>query len=269
MIELKNITAKIIVPFNQYAIKELVTENSATSVEDILRLMKEYPNLNWNEVEKRYEVIKRQMNLANKRGCNPNVYHTTGFDDERLFKQDSFNKGAILLLDNPTDFRTRYHHLKELPIAQIKSDLSHTMPNGENYVLSTCSNYSNIGKGQILRIILLIEMYEEQIKRQAKLTDRRDINLFELHNAEKLEIIEEIYDEIILYLINNTEERLIWSKLSETQKELYVLSTISKKTSHQETREKIKKYIANYTTLPEIENIKSSNYKILQRFIVK
>lgn len=269
MIELKNIAAKTIVPFNQYEIKELIKETSSTSVEDVLRLMQEYPNLNWSEVEKYYEVIKRKMALANKRGYSPNVYYTRGYDEDTLLKQDKLNKGSILLLDNPTDFRTRYHHLKELSIEQIKSDLSHTMPNGENYVLSVSSHYTNIGIGQIPRIISLIEMYEEQVQRQAKITERRDINLFELHKEEKLEIIEELYNEIILYLINNTEERLVWSKLTETQKELYLLSTISKKISHVETREKIKKYIANYTTLPEVENLEKEKFKTLQRFIIK
>jgi hypothetical protein len=65
-------------------------------------------------------------------------------------------------------------------------------------------------------------MYEDQIQRQSNLTKERNINLFNFNKDEKMDITEEMYNEIIMYLVYNTNERLVWSSLTDAQKQLYL-----------------------------------------------
>ena len=269
MIELKNISAKTVIRFGDDCIKELVKRNNAKSAEDVLRLMDNYSEYNWSGVVKGFSEIKRQMNLANKRGHSPEMFYTKGYIPEDLLQQDFINHGNILLLDNPTDFKTRYICLRDKSIAQIKDDLAHTFSDGGNYVKSSNAEYKNVGTNTIPKIISSIEMYEKQIERQSRLTTERDINLFELDKDLKIDITEDMYNEIIMYLVYNTNERLVWGVLSDAQKKLYLSSVINKKQEDIKTSSKIKEYIANYTTLPELEKVASHDLKVLKRFIVK
>lgn len=269
MIELKNVSVRTVIPYNNYRLSNLIQNSGATSVKDVLKLMDEYPQYNWFDVMKDISDVERQMNLANKNGYQAEMYYTKGYSNEELSQQDLENYGEILLLNNPIDFKVKYRRLEDLSIAQIKTDLAHTFPNGKNFVVASNSRYRKIGNNSIPRLISAIEMYEEQIERQSQLTSERDINLFELDKDIKLEITEEMYNEIIMYLVYNANERLVWSTLSDAQKKLYLSSAINKKRKDIETRERIKEYIANYTTLPELEKVANNNLKVLKRFIVK
>lgn len=269
MIEFKNVSARTVIPYDAYSIKELAEKTGATSVEDVLKLMDAYPEYFWFDVMKRFSEVEKEMNLANKRGHQPEMFYTKGYNAENLSQQDLINYGDILLLDNPTYFKTRYKYLKDKSIAQIKTDLAHTAPNGKNYVSSSNCGYRNVGPDRIPRLVSLIEMYEEQIERQSRLTSERDINLFELHKDRKMDIAEEMYNEIIMYLVCNTNERLVWNALPDAQKKLYLSSAINKKQEDVKTRQRIKEYIANYTTLPELERVADHDLKVLKRFIVK
>jgi len=266
MIELKNISARTVVPYDAYSIKELVKKTGAVSAEDVLELITKYPEYNWSKVIKMFGEVERKMDLANKRGHEPEIFYTKGYSTEDLSQQDLVNGGGILLLNNPTDFKVKYRTLETKPIAEIKTDLAHTLPNGQNIV---SASYRNIGDDSINELVSSIEMYEEQIERQSCLTSDRDINLFELHKDKKLDLTEEMYNEIVMYLVCNTNERLVWSALSDAQKKLYLSSAINKKQEDVKTRQRIKEYIANYTTLPELERVANHDLKVLKRFIVK
>ncbi len=269
MIELKNISARTVVPYDAYSIKELVKKTGAVSAEDVLELITKYPEYNWAKVIKMFGEVERKMDLANKRGHEPEMFYTKGYSTEDLSQQDLVNGGGILLLNNPTDFKVKYRTLETKSIAEIKTDLAHTLPNGQNVVSGSNSLYRNIGEDSIPRLVSSIEMYEDQIQRQSKLTKERNINLFELHKDTKMDITEEMYNEIIMYLVYNTNERLVWSTLSDAQKQLYLSSAINKKQEDIKTRQRIKEYIANYTTLPELERVADHDLKVLKRFIVK
>ena len=52
-------------------------------------------------------------------------------------------------------------------------------------------------------------------------------------------------------------------------KKLLIGSMDGKKQEDIKTRQRIKEYIANYTTLPELERVADHNLKVLKRFIVK
>ena len=266
MIELKNISARTVVPYDSYSIKELVKKTGATSAEDVLELITKYPEYNWSKVIKMFGGVERQMDLANKRGRQPEMYYTKGYSDKELSQQDLFNGGGILLLNNPTDFKVKYRTLETKSIAEIKTNLAHTLPNGQNVV---SASYRKIGDGSINGLVSSIEMYEDQIQRQSQLTKERNINLFNLHKDTKMDITEEMYNEIIMYLVYNTNERLVWSSLSDAQKQLYLSSAINKKQEDIKTKQRIKEYIANYTTLPELERVADHDLKVLKRFIVK
>ena len=269
MIELKNISARTVVPYDAYGIKELAKKTGAVSAEDVLELITKYPEYDWSKVIKMFGEVEREMDLANKKGREPEMFYTKGYSEEDLSQQDLVNGGGILLLNNPADFKVKYRTLETKSIAEIKTDLAHTLSNGQNVVSGSNSLYRNIGEDSIPRLVSSIEMYEDQIQRQSNLTKERNINLFEMHKDTKMDITEEMYNEIIMYLVYNTNERLVWSTLSDAQKQIYLSSAINKKQEDIKTRERIKEYIANYTTLPELERVADHDLKVLKRFIVK
>lgn len=269
MIRLENITVKKAIPYGNYNIQKFINEKGAVSVEDVLHLMAEYPEYDWDEIRKNCKNIQREMEKANAKGCEAEIYYTKGYENSELLKQDAINYGNILLFDNPTAFRYGYDCFKNKSIAQIKEDLSHTAENWQNYISSANCEYRNIGSKSLPRIISLVEMFEEQIERQSHLTPDREINLFELDKNEKLEFIEEIYRDIVLYLVDNANERLVWGSFSDFQKKIYISSVMSTRQIDRENKERIKTYIANYTTLPELEEAKHNDLKVLKRFIIK
>ena len=92
MIELKNISARTVVPYDSYSIKELVKKTGATSAEDVLELITKYPEYNWSKVIQMFGGVERQMDLANKRGRQPEMYYTKGYSTEDLSQQDLANQ---------------------------------------------------------------------------------------------------------------------------------------------------------------------------------
>ena len=48
-----------------------------------------------------------------------------------------------------------------------------------------------------------------------------------------------------------------------------LMDALNKKQEDIKTRQRIKEYIANYTTLPELERVADHDLKVLKRFIVK
>ena len=268
MIKLENISAKKIIPYGDLEIQKLVMDTKATSVKDLLNLIKEFPEYNWGNTKEKCEKIEKLVNAINKIAYKTEVYYTKGYTNSDLLIQDKMNNGDILLLNNPTRICCRFSYLKGKSIAKIKSDLACTLGTEKNYV-ATSPEYFKIGTKNIPTLISAIEMFETQIERQATLTKERNINLFELNKETKLEITEAMYNEIINYLVYNTKGRLVWSNLSDTQKKLYISSTINKTMEDVNTRKNLKNYIANYTTLPELEQVANHDLKVLKRFIVR
>ena len=127
----------------------------------------------------------------------------------------------------------------------------------------------NIGPDSITKIISALKMYDEQILRQADLTEKRNYNLFLKDKKAKNEIVEDLYSDIIMYLIYNTEERTIWGELTESQKKLYISSVINSKKRDAIIKDRMIDIISNYTTLPELEKVADGNRKVLKRFIEK
>lgn len=266
MITLDNISKDAVVKFDDYDIISLASDTGAQSVKDIINLMHEYPDYDWTRVLKYLNIVRVNLDLANLKGNEPDIFPTNGYSDSRLLKQDTMNCGGVLLLDSPIGFKYKHVSLKDIPISEIKTNLSHTTISGKNMV-GIC--YKKIGPTDVPKIARAVKMYEEQIERQAKLTDDRDSNLFTLDRILKIQIIDDIYNEIVAYLVSNTIDTLIWSELSEVQKKIYISSTINYGKSEELIREQITNYVANYTTVPELEGISKKDYKVLKRFIVR
>lgn len=269
MITLDNISAKLVIPYYADDIKVLVKEKGAKSVGDLLKLMQTYKEYDWIEVRKKLAKVKKRIELSNKRGYEPKPYFTKGYENNALAIQDEMNYGDILLLNTPTEHTFRFSSLWNRTISEIKGDLSHTSENGVAFIAASNSNYRKIGSSNIPRIVTALEMYEQQIERQSQLTSDNNTNLFTMDQRERLDIAQAMYNEIIMYLINNAEERLAWGVLSDYQKSLYISSSINKKATDRSTKYNIANYVANYTTLPELEEVANHNLRVLNRFIVK
>lgn len=266
MIKLENIYANSIIPYYAYAIRDLMKKHNVKSLEELLKLEKEYPKYNWEEFQKDILSAKKRMELANKRGQAPKIYLTKGYSNIELNKQDELNNGEILLLNSAIGHKVKFSHIKNKPISLIKEELSYTMPDGQNVFIR---NNRHMGVSSIPKVLSAIEMYEEQIERQSKLTTDISVDVFNIDKYDKKEIVDDKYKNIIMYLIDNAKFGLIWDSLSDTQKAIYISSINNSGVNDIETRNKLISYISNYTTLPELEEVSKGNCKVLKRFIVK
>ena len=184
------------------------------------------------------------------------------YEDKSLEKTDELNYGDILLLSNPAGYPTvRYSSLKSMTMKEIKQQLT---PNDKGDIRLWVRN---VGNDKLGKITSAVDMYTEQVEKQSKLTDDRDINLFEYQSKEKKEIVEDRYAYIIAYLLCTGKEELLWGSLSEAQKRLYLSSITTTDKWKRKIREGMVKYISNYTTLPELERLEKEDYKVLNKFI--
>ena len=264
MIKLENVYANSIIPYNAYAIRDLMEKLDIKSFDELLELRKEFPEYNWDKVQKDIIYAQKRIDLANKRGQEPEIYSTKGYSNINLNKQDEMNNGDILLLHSPTGHRVKFAHINHKPISLIKEELSHTIADGRNAFIHR-NRY--MGASLIPKLISAIEMYEEQIERQSKLTTDLSIDLFKLDRYDKKAIVDDVYKDIMMYLIDNAEFGLVWDKLSDNQKNIYISSIYNAGVNDIQTRNKVIDYISNYTTLPELEEVSKGDCKVLKRFI--
>lgn len=263
MIKLSDISINNVLYGSEQRFVNLAKENNCYSVEDLISLTKEYPEYNWNVVNKRIDELKLIVEKNNIKGIEPETYK---YENNGIELVDKLNKGDVLLLDNPTlELQTKFRGLRTYSIDEIKHNLKLTDQFGRNVI----GRIRNIGPDSITKIISALKMYDEQILRQADLTEKRNYNLFLKDKKAKNEIVEDLYSDIIMYLIYNTEERTIWGELTEPQKKLYISSVINSKKRDVIIKDRMIDIVSNYTTLPELEKVSDGNRKVLKRFIEK
>lgn len=263
MIKLSDVSAEKVLYGSEGKFLELAKSNNCYSIEDLLSLMEEYPQYNWNEVNKRISLLKPIIAKGNRNGLEPEVYE---YQNNGIELVDELNKASVLLLDNPTlELQTKYKGLKEYSVAEIKRNLKLTDEFGRNII----GRVRNIGPNSFSTIIKALKMYDEQVLRQAELTSKRNCNLFLKDKKSKNEIVEDSYSDIIMYLIYNTKERTVWGELTDPQKKLYISSAINSKKRDKIIRNRMIDIISNYTTLLELEKVTDGNQKVLKRFIEK
>ena len=175
------------------------------------------------------------------------------------------NKGDVLLFDTPTSYSISgtYEDIKKMRMDSIKYDISHSMINGFNY-LRFISN--KIGPDRLLLVRDAIDMYTEQIERQALLTDDRNCNLFTFNKVEKDRIIHKNLKEIILYLLNNSNS-FVWGNVNDFKYDRYISAINNDNKIDRQIRNMVTNYISNYVTLDEANDIDRGNVKVLNRFI--
>ncbi len=248
-------------------IRELIEGSELDSVQDVIELINNYPDLSWGIFQRKISNIKSYMDKVNEEGKIPQIYLTNGYSDSSLLYTDKFNTGKNLILNNPTtQYQSQFLSLERLDVSEIKKYLSHTTSTGKNYLLVKARN---VGEGRLPKVLSALEMYEEQIERQALLTPQRDINLFTYNQAEKKEIVQDNLINIVDYLISNVEDELVWGKITDAQKELLLSALLNNKRIDCTIKERLITVISNYTTLPELEEVAKGKQKVLNRFIVK
>ena len=201
-----------------------------------------------------YEV-EFGLKKANEIDIEPEIftfetYQNSGVDIETLKLTDRENNGNILLYSCPTTRGgARINKLKYMSIEEIKNLASHL---SEYHFDNALSMKKNFGIDTIKRVVDVVKFYEEQVLRQAKETEERNINLFLLNKEAKDEIVESQFKEIIEYLLD-TSEQCIWGNLPSTKK-IQMLRTIYavKGQGVLEDRRRLVNAISNYTTLSEL-----------------
>ena len=203
--------------------------------------------------------VKKKVELLNEKGNELKIYKT----DRTNWFTDKKNSGEVLLLTNPTsDYSVRQRILEYKPIEKIKDDLGLMNVDGQNYLVFS---YKKIGEAYLVKLLKALEMYDEQVLKQSKET--KDINnIFTYNHDEKATIVSYNYEDIINYFVDNNRD-LIWGDLSDNQKRAYLSSVTRKTQADRKTRKRINNYIANYTTLDELNNIQEDDYKLLNKFI--
>lgn len=192
------------------------------------------------------------------------TYEVRKYRDESLNYTDTQNIGDVLLLGNPTQTNLiEYGGLTYYTIAEIKEMISTLNKHNKNKLLTI----RYIGPNKIPAILSAIELYTSQIEKQSLLTNQRNINLLTFDKSDKIEIVKELYSEIILYLIENGKEKLFWGKLTDAQKRLYISSTINNHNLDKLIKIRMTNNIANYLTLPEIKELNNGNMKALNKFL--
>lgn len=148
----------------------------------------------------------------------------------------------------------------------IKHYLEHITEYGLDNVFIT--HVHSFGPSSTRQVVKSVKFYEEQVLRQALETNQRGINLFTLNKNEKERIVEEEFNDIVEYLVDNANE-CVWGELTDSQKRRMLESTISLRKEEQlKVRRCLIDMISNHTTLSELEQgvVKK---RTLDRFIVR
>lgn len=245
---------------NFQKVKDFLDSNSIELNYELIReVMTEYLN-----------YVKGKIDEANLIDKKPEIftfetYNHSNIDDKTLKITDESNKGNVLLYADPLlTCGRRKNTLKRLSISEIKYLLSHL----DDYNLeNTLANIRSFGIGTCDRVVDMITLYEEQVLRQAKETEEREINLFTVNKSEKDEVVAEEIKYIAEYLVDNADE-LIWGELTDTAKKRIMSAILGRSEQGRKNRQLLIDTISNYTTLSELEAgvIKK---KTLNRFIVK
>ena len=260
MITLDNISfERLNIGIYEPELYELVCQMGSKSVKDAIKNAKIfYDESNLKRVCLRAKEISKRVDDLNKKNKKLDIYKTNRYAFANY--TDRRNIGSVLLLQNPTS--VKYSPLSYKSISKIKDDLGLMTEFGDNYALFS---YRSIGRNKVNNIIKALEMYDQQVLKQSELTDDQS-NIFIFNHDKKATIVSQNYEEIINFFVDNNED-LLWGKMTDNQKKLY-LSSVTKKTLNDIVlRKRIINNIANYTTLDELENIEKDDYKILTKFM--
>lgn len=257
MITLDDVSVKSLVRYyDTPEIYDLIDRYDLRSIQDLLDIKEFFSKIDWTRINNRLPEIEKTMAFHNKRGKEPIFYKTYEYEDESLNYVDKLNCGNVLLLDNPlASSLITFNYVKSIPVHSIKKDLKSCIPEGENYALAS---YKRIGEKKLATIINAVDSYSNQVVKQAKLTDNRNINLFTYQQYEKMQLVKKKYFKIIKYLLNCEDKSSLSEFVSNNvgYDNYLVCRTINNSMAQ---------HIANYMTLPELEDICNNKVKVKKK----
>lgn len=201
----------------------------------------------------------------------PEIYITSfplvsGISKETIIKTEEETKCGDLILTNLTSYQGNikaFQDIKNENITFLRYLLSHTTLNGENAL----KLLYRIGNREIKKALNALNLYEEQVLRQAKETDG---NLFYLDKNKKREIVYEQFEDYIEYFLSHSDEyNFIWGNITKTTVALLngCLTSRGYIAVSEKIKEKLINIFTNYITLEELENGVIENHT-LDRFML-
>ena len=201
----------------------------------------------------------------------PNDYKNLAIDRSLLDNTDKCVSCSRLIYGNSIDIPTSLIKIgiKNMSIFKAKRLL-------EKIELSRCSimvqepsiqPYLSLSHKDIIKVKNAINFYEQQVIRQFNEPCGFNDNLFTLNEKEKSSIVEEEYEQIIEYLINNSIS-CIYGNMTSSKKMSLICSIDGKGEVNYYIKNRMIRLIADYTTLGELRQglVKT---KVLDRFISK
>lgn len=193
------------------------------------------------------------------------AYAKSGYSLDLLNRADENTFCNALPFTSPINFnKSTAERVQDLSIRDAKELLSHYDLNG---AIAFCLYIDKIGIAKAHQTANLIEFYESQILRVAEITESDYAgNLFTKDFQEKKAIVDANALDLAEYLMESSDS-FIWGNMSpEHQERLCVSIAFPNNKPSRMTREKFVNYVANYSTLPELEE-KFTRQRALDRFI--
>ena len=276
MIYLNNVHIDRVIDKNiNSEILRLIKENNATSIEDLIKLRYNYPEIDWKDMEVKLIEISKDVyrNNNEKKNLkyiykNPQIYTFEPYKDERLSQTDQLVKGNELIKNPNMPLNNSMIKLECLSIKEIKEYLSHTDEYGKNYLEYVTRSKKGTITNQIPWLLTSLDIYKEQIISQSRLTDKDNIDFFHYQEKEKKEIITEEYYNIINYILD-TDKEYIWGYLTEDEKRKLYKTIQHNGKSYKETKDNIITLLSHYTTLPETKKISKKPEVVLKKLLKK
>ncbi|MCR5787970.1 MAG: hypothetical protein K6G37_02680 [Bacilli bacterium] len=235
------------------------------TVKDVLEAVKNNPDINWRRVLIALKYTLDNIEKFNEKDKPFEVYPVKEYTDINYGKVDKKHTVSELLLVSPTiDSSVRYSSIKGMSITELKKYLNLVKSNGFNYL--TSSTYY-LGEQGARKLQKAVDFFTEQVERQALVAPKTSPDFFNYAKKEKLELVSEYYSEIVNYLVDNARE-LICDDLTDSRKKILLSSIENSKREDREVRLRMSQYVANYTTLPELDALSKGNTRCLKRFIV-
>lgn len=241
--------------------KKLPEFKNIKTVADLEKLFSLYPHTNEEKILG-YIIteVNKSLNRVNKREKEVSTYDYYEYSSDLLRETDKLNLTNVLMLDSPSSICYSHRILKNLTIEELKTNLKLCNRYGKNMIES----FPGFGETFMKVIIKSLDLYSKQIEENAKLTDRRDINLLLLDYDEKRELVESYYETIIDYFMH--VDKTIWGNITDRQKQKLFASISCELKVCMETRERMSEFMTYYLTLEDLNDIKNGNVLSLSKF---
>ena len=268
MLKPENITVDVLfAKFHAEDLYHYMKDHRIITIQDLIDEMEKHSVPDQHYAKREIETLNKKIHKFNWDGKKEQVYKIKEYSDPSLKEVDEKNLGKVLMIEYPsTAFTAKYAEVKRWKISDIKQNLVLCYGTGMNALTRNCHNLSPKCADNVAE---KVDMYTEQVERQAKLTDDRSGNLFLFQKEEKEKLAREKYAEIIAFFLH-LDEDFVWGDLTEGQKRAFLSSVINGTEKDFLIRDKLIRYISDYTTLEELERVAyHHDYNVLKRFVKK